>query len=52
MIKFYCRGCGKEMWTGFFESLKQGNHQGDTIDQLWESLWCTDCVMKRFKKES
>jgi len=46
MIRFYCRGCGKELWQGYFESLKRGFKQGDTIDDLWQDLWCCDCCIK------
>ena len=38
MIRFYCRGCSKEMWTYYFEDLKDGKTQGETIDELWRTF--------------
>jgi len=46
MIKFFCRKCGCELWRGAFENMVMGKTWGETIDELWKSLWCTDCWLK------
>ena len=51
MIKFYCRGCGVELWQGYFDLVKQGNYLSDTIGELWNALWCSDCCMKGLNRK-
>jgi len=51
MIKFFCRGCGKEMWEGLVKQLIDGEVVGSTINELWNSLYCSDCVIARFRHD-
>ncbi len=52
MIRFYCRGCGKELWTGFFRMVMKHERLGhQTLKELWDTLFCCDCAIKKFNKE-
>jgi len=51
MIKFFCRGCGKELWEGYVKSIMEGKKMGDTIDELWNKLLCTDCWLQKISND-
>lgn len=40
-IRFFCKGCGKEMWEDMY---LDGN--SETIQSLFRVLECSDCILK------
>lgn len=47
MIKFFCKGCGKPMWTlAEWEDIKHL-----TLEDAEAELECSDCILKEIHGE-
>ena len=46
-VRFFCIKCGKELWRGMSEEMKETT----TIKEAEETAVCSDCFMGIFNKE-
>jgi hypothetical protein len=46
-IRFFCKDCSKEIW----EDLDYSMHSNDRLWALIHCCLCSDCLLKRMKKD-